>query len=178
MTKLLYKGAVYSEVEEIPEWLYHITFLNNISSIQANGLRPGGRANWQVYDVTGKVFLTAAGGVQTWLHKLSYIARDKSDTEVEDGLVPIVLRVSESLLDDIAQDVEGTRDGSADAFYTTKPIDPDAFHIFDGTAWVDLDEVDEYALRDYAVENSEHETDGDEEYILLDEDMFLPPELL
>ena len=178
LSKLFYKGAVYSEVVEVPDWLYHITFLRNIESIQTAGLQAGGTANWQTYDVAGKLFFTSAGGIRTWLHKLSYIARDKSDTEVEDGLVPVVLRVPRKLLDDLEQDIEGSRDGSADAFFTHKSVKPESIEIFDGTVWTDVENVDEYTLRDYAVENSEHETDGDEEYILLDEDMFLPPNLL
>ena len=149
LNKLLYRGAVYLRALEVPEWLYHITFLRNIESIQTNGLQPGGTPSWETYDVAGRLFFTAAGGVGAWVHKLSYIARDRSDTEVEDGWVPVVLRMRTlASFSALEQDTEGSRDGSADAFYSLKPVKPENIEVFDGTVWTSVENVDEYMLRD------------------------------
>jgi hypothetical protein len=176
----LYQGINFSRLTAAaPDaYLYHTTFLFYLSQIQAHGLVPGGPKNWQTFDTAGKVYFSDAGGAFTWNYKLGDLARDKSDHPVEEGWVPITLRVSREFLgDQLQEDPEGTRDGDATAYATRIKIPADQLEVWNGTAWSPIENEDEYALREQAEASAPREQDEEAELVHLDEMVFFPPAL-
>jgi hypothetical protein len=176
-----YEGVNFRRVSASPDdFLYHSTFLFYLSSIQEVGLVPGGQRNWQTYDTAGKLYFSGAKGVYTWNYKLHDLALDKSDHPVEEGWIPITLRVPRDALDEqrLLPDEEGTRDGGGQAYYTTQKVPADQIEIWTGSAWAPVEQEDEYELREQALQLAPRETPEDEEELVyLDEKVFFPKEL-
>ena len=175
-----YQGVNFRRVSAgKDDYLYHTTFAFYLSSIQEAGLVPGGERNWQTYDTAGKIYFSDAVGAFTWNYKLRDLALDKSDHPVEEGWIPITLRVHRKDLDPRAlhEDEEGGRDAGGTAYYTQQKVPASKIELWTGSAWVLIENEDEYELRERALYLAPKEQDEDEELVHLDEMVFFPPEL-
>jgi 8-oxo-dGTP pyrophosphatase MutT (NUDIX family) len=125
----------------VPGPLYHITFLGRLASIAEEGLVRGAGDTFQSYAgyARGWIFLTDEDALRGWFHKLHAIAESESDNPLEDGWIPVVLRVQQDV--DAEEDPEGSRDVPEGASYRTREaIEPDALEVWNGHDWVPLDE--------------------------------------
>lgn len=174
-----YKGINFrqSGVQQ-DNYLYHTTFLFYLSSIQEHGLVPGGQRNWQTYDTAGKLYFSDARGVFTWNYKLRDVAHAESDNPVEEGWIPITIRVSRKfMLSRVQEDPEGSKDSGSMAYYTGKGVPPGRLELWTGNTWSPVENEDEYALREQALYAAPREQVDGEELVLLDEMVFFPPAL-
>ncbi len=129
--------------------LYHVTYASRLPDITEEGLRPNAPRSIGVGDMydahtKNRVFLTEGDGVYFWHNRAEDFAEHASDNPLEDGLVPVVLRVDPDCIDyanELVSDELGTRDASADAFFIQAPMEPigsDCLEVFDGEEWVPL----------------------------------------
>jgi hypothetical protein len=134
---------------DVPDYIYHITYLRNLESISEKGLVPEG-------DDSG--FFTEFKGVGFWYEELELRASAMSyraGRSLDDGGVPVVLGVSTSMLDRyflnddgeydkdyISYDPYGSEDADADAYFISATV-PCAcmFYVYDGEEWVGLDRL-------------------------------------
>lgn len=127
------------------DYLYHVTYDGRLPGIAQEGLRAGrgrsiGGASYDAH-VSGAVFLTEADGVPFWFHKAEEWANHASDDPLGDELTPVVLRVDyESIIDACEEDEHGTRDAMYDAWRCTTVVEPGEIEVWDGDAWVEVDE--------------------------------------
>lgn len=145
------------------EVLYHVTYLANLPGIAADGLVASGGSNYSGgYEghSKGRIFLTELDGVSHWYRRMIDLAEHHSENPLEDLLVPIVLGVDVRGLP-LREDIIGTRDALAEAWFTTEPIEPQYLSLWDGSEWVDLepDDIDP----ELAIELEEEWGDEDEE---------------
>ena len=91
-------------------YLYHCTYSGRLPGIVRHGLCPGQRGSIgnTAYDQhrKGGIFLTTGDGVIFWFGKLEEWANHYSDSPLEDGLTPFVLRVD---IDDLQQRAQGEK---------------------------------------------------------------------
>lgn len=125
------------------EYLYHVTTYRRLESIAEEGLRRGhARAIGASYDAHANrgIFLTEPDGIFFWFHRAENHAEHGSDDVLEDGVVPVVLRVDiEDLPDEELQSDElGTKDAHHDAWISEGPIDPEDIEVFDGEDWIPI----------------------------------------
>jgi hypothetical protein len=162
----------------MPNYLYHVTLLRNLDNIATNGLFPGRSENFPGYagHARGKVFLTTEPAVSGWIHKVTYSAAMDSDYPVEEGFIPIVLRVPLQQVEaSLHLDELGSRDvPEGDSFYVEDTIRPEELEVYTPTGWVYVDDVNVQEMVDYALENSPRDEDDGEEWIELDEYIFAP----
>jgi len=159
------KVVVAAKGEADPDYLYHITYYKYLEGIASSGLQPGsggsiGQGAGNNHHSKGKVFLTEKeGGISFWYSTALKWADHNSDDVLEDELIPIVLRVARPFdAYELAEDPIGTRDSSYDAYTTKDSIKPSDLELWDGTAWVSLDQgVDP----EIAIEVEEYEEDGE-----------------
>lgn len=149
------------------EYGYHVTFLNNLSSIQQNGLQAGGGQNFSGYTgyAGGKLFITDEAGVFSWNSKIEALCDANSDNPIEDGYVPITLRFMLTDEDELEVDEEGTRDSGYGSswFITDGEISPGDLEVYDGDAWVPVTSINESDMIDKAQEAAEIEEEEDYE---------------
>ena len=90
----------------------------------------------------GWVFLTDGEGVRFWYGKYENYAHHQSDNPIEEGLVPVVLRVPDDadVIGELEEDALGTRDAFAPAWKTRTTIDPDSIEIWSGSSWEPITE--------------------------------------
>ena len=138
-------------VEEIPvgfdrvaattETLYHVTFMNRLNDIAEEGLVPGSRRSIGAPALdghaAGKVFLTTADGVSFWLSRAEMFAHNDADNPVQEGFIPMVLRVRVPSKGLVIDEI-GTDDAAAEAFYTSTTIDAGHIEYWGGTQWSNL----------------------------------------
>lgn len=187
----------------LPEYVYHTTFLRNVEGIVEEGLVPSGGSQFgggYSGHSTGRVFVSDFDGVYFWCSKMEDIANASSDFRADDepeevfGWSPVVLRMQESdLPEDPQEDVLGMRDsGGNGAWYVTQATTVGALEIYDGRAWVPLEDVDIERMYDRAegaatLESEEGDDDEgmdevfdedadvpDDAYYMLDFDLFRP----
>jgi hypothetical protein len=164
----------------LPEYLYHITLVRNLDSIDEAGLQPGRSQNWPGYAhyAAGKVFLTEGPAVRGWIHKITYSAGMDSDYPVQEGFIPVVLRVKRSAVPDAQEDAKGSGDvRSGRSYFVEEPVDPDDLEVYTPWGWEPLDEDHRWTLTDYALETANKEVEDGEELVLLNEHVFLPEDL-
>lgn len=125
------------EAELAPE-LYHVTYYNRLDSIAEHGLHPNqprsiGAPSYDSH-ARGRVFLSDARGVSLWAQRAEEFAYHNSDDPREDGLVPIVLKVTG--VENLQHDSEGTRDsGGGKAWFVTEVIPPENLAVWNGQSW-------------------------------------------
>lgn len=147
------------------EYLYHVTFYRNLESISGDGLLPGGGGGMGASGgygehSRGRVFLTSKSGVGFWYSKCEAWAENRSDNIFEDGMVPVVLRVSPN--EEEEEDELGSSDAAAEAYFTQDGIDPDDIEVWNGTDWLPVSGWESINLLSaLTVENTEGE-DGEE----------------
>jgi len=119
--------------------LYHVTYLNRLESIsESGGLDPAATG---VFKQTGyggysrgKLFLTEAGGIGYWYSKFEDHAEYHSEDLMDDGMIPVVLRVRVPEAS-LREDAVGARDAMYDAYYVTEIIDDTDIELWDGKRW-------------------------------------------
>ncbi len=176
------------------DYAYHVTYLVDLASIVASGLVPGNGGKFGGHQTRsqGKIFFTEWSGVRYWFDKLDSFAHGLTD-HAEEGWVPVVLRTADEdhSSEDWQEDVDGTADSHHEAFYIEgtqrKPARVRAMDldVWDGSAWVPLDEADpegmlETALAAATIEEPDEpdpddEDEPEEPIYYMDGDVFLPP---
>lgn len=139
---------------------YHCTYARNLPSIARKGLRPKA-APVLLRAAPGNlqgVYLSDAGGVPFWFRKLIDWAHNDSDNPVEDGLVPVVLRVTTTC--DTVEDVHGSRDSANTAVVCSRPIVPGAIRVWNGVSWVPVSQGVDPDLGTEWVEDEEFDLGG------------------
>jgi len=154
---------------------YHVTYLKNLSNIAREGLVPGRPSNfgpgYSGYS-QGKLFFSDAGSVRFWAIRLGDLADNESDNPIEDGLIPVPLKVD--LRADIYSDEIGTRDSQGRSIYITQQIPPTIIHVFDGRRWLPITSANFRNMGDRALAAADVESDGDETYTYPDYEVFVP----
>lgn len=146
--------------------LYHVTVSGRLAGIEARGLRKnqGRSIGGMAYDGhrQGRIFLTSGEGVGYWFGKARDFAFDGCENVLEEGCVPVVLRINVRALwlEGIATEVDphGAQDAGADAFYVTKTIPAHRLKVWDGSFWQPVGEVD--AEQGVLWESDEDEEEG------------------
>lgn len=160
------------------EYLYHVTYIHRLPSIQASGLQPGHRSafagTWYEGYSQGSIFLTEGDGVSYWMSKLEDHAHANTDN-TEEGWVPVVLSIPSKGLD-LVPDPEGTRDSLAGSWMTSEGIEPGGITIWNGDEWVTLDAVDADDMNQIAMDNSEFIEEDGTSWWEMDFETFLPPD--
>jgi hypothetical protein len=130
--------------------LYHVTYYGRLADIAEEGLAPNrsrsiGSPAYDAY-AKGRIFLTEPDGVSFWMHRAENFAEASSDDPLEDGLVPVALRVKDECFDNAELDVDepGTRDASADAWMASgEPFGPECLEVYTGKRWTPVEEYGE-----------------------------------
>lgn len=153
--------------------LYHVTYYNRLEGISEAGLRPGmGRSiGAPAYDAHARkgIFLTEDDGVRFWYSKAEEFANHQSDNPLEDGLVPIVLRIDPAGFteEELSDDALGTRDAMSGAYIHPIGIDPEYINVWDGSGWISVDDWQDIDIEQaFDREEIEDEDGGPEEYYL------------
>jgi hypothetical protein len=118
------------------ETYYHCTYARNLPAIAKRGLRPSATPvlmRAAPGNLRG-VYLSDADGVPFWFRKLIDWAQHDSDNPVEDGMVPVVLRVT--TVCNTVEDVAGSQDSRSEAVVCSRPIVPGAIRVWNGSSWV------------------------------------------
>jgi len=158
--------------------LYHVTFSRSLEGIAEDGLRPGTGHNFAGYQgyAKGWLHLCDADALSGWFHKLLYSGQD-TDDPVSDGVVLVVLRLTEDAESDLDIDVdelgnEAVPNGTS--YRTTDTVPPDGLEVWDGTEWLPIWQWESVNVE----EGVRMETDDGEEYaVTLDseESPLFPP---
>jgi hypothetical protein len=161
-------------------YLYHVTYIRNLPSIQVEGLRPGSgqtfQGTWYAGYSQGWLFLTSGDGVRYWMHKLEEHALANTDNP-EEGWTPVVLSFSTGDVElELEDDPEGTRDALATSWKTRGFVPADELVVWDGEDWTDLEDVDPDDMNETALEAGEFVEEDGEGWWELDADVFLPPD--
>lgn len=120
--------------------LFHTTYANRIESIAESGLSPdeassiGSAAYDQHRD--GGVFLSDEDGIHYWHERAEEWANNKSDDVVDDGLIPVVLRVRIDIDEECEDDEVGSSDSRHEAFKCFGGVEPENIEIWSGHAWL------------------------------------------
>ena len=119
---------------------YHVTYYKDLGSIEEAGLDPGGggamgRGGYSGHS-RGRLFMTEESGLFFWFGRMEEHASDLSDDPLEDGYVPVVLRFPEP--EETETDEPGTRDATAESFYSEEGVGPEEIEVWDGSSWAPL----------------------------------------
>lgn len=165
---------------QVESWVYHVTFLGRLESIQEYGLVPGGSSNFGGgYDAhsSGKIFLSSPEGVFFWHSKFEDLANNNSDWDSHSSFewYPVILRIDSDYLDELDDDEIGSRDASSDAWSVSETIESEYLEIFTNRGWRPLDRVDPESLKNFVIsqsnfESEDSEFDEDDEESWRDED--------
>lgn len=152
-------------------YLYHVTYYAHLGSIEEHGLNPehsaksiGGSA---LEAHKGEsLFFTEAEGIDYWLSKSSDWAFHNHDEPMENGWIPVILRIP--FPDDFEEDDDwvvdevGEMDSGHDAFMIEASFAPDELELFYDGKWIpigkwrDVDEEKSYDEGGYPVEDEEN----------------------
>lgn len=118
--------------------LYHVTFFRNLEGIAEDGLLPegGGRQGLGSYGRAHKargVFVSEAAGLIFWLSKAEDWANHRSDRVLDEGYVPVVLRVPRPP-GELEEDELGAGDAREGA-WILDGVPPEDVDVWDGRAW-------------------------------------------
>lgn len=165
--------------EDLPEYLYHVTTWRRLQAIAEDGLALGrGRAiGASAYDSHAQkgIFLTDGEGVFFWHGKAEDHAEHGSDDLLEDGAVPVVLRVmAEDINGKLIVDEIGTNDARHEAWISERPIAAVLLEVFDGSDWI---AVEDWESVDPGLGVEEFEEDDETFYQFPHESGLFPPEL-
>jgi hypothetical protein len=158
------------------DYLYHVTYVNQLPSIGSGGLLPGAPTSFesgQAARSSGRVFWTEPSAIGFWMEKKGDVAENESDNPVQDGLIPIVLRTYEpegELYDDEA----GSQDAPDAAYYTEEPMPPSELELWNGHSWVPVAQANVDSLVKQAYDAADIEIVDGEELVYMDSEHFLP----
>lgn len=178
--RVLWRRMIRTKIaQDLPRYLYHVTFLHALESIQSSGLRPGsGQTFSRGYGEhsSGRVFFTVDKGVTFWFDRYEMNVGGLTDNP-EEGWVPVVLRVSTAKLPKTQIDVAGTQDARSDAYFIERGVPSNLLEVYDRRGWKNLRSADPDAMLDQVLEASEadiiDEEAGEVEWYMA-EDFFKP----
>jgi hypothetical protein len=128
---------------DFPGDVYHVTYYRNLDSISEHGLLPNQQSSIGgiAYDEhrENKIFVCGAGDISYWYELAEEWAGDKSDDPMNDGFLPVILRVS---CGDIYVDDAAVDDGCDESFYTIEPVGASDLELWVGGRWVPVDQYD------------------------------------
>lgn len=163
MRMIIHQGFIYRKaaVADLPQYLYHVTFIRNLEDIEDRGLRPeyggslfgGGYAGHS----KGHVFLTEEDGLLFWFRKIGDMAEYRFEEPIEAGAVPVAIRIPSQYLPELEIDKAGSKDAFSDAFQTTVLVDPDHMEVWFDGAWHPLSEVDSEDLQQLALDGADYD---------------------
>jgi len=145
---------------------YHVTYARNLEGIGSSGLVPGRGSNFGgAYrgHSSGRIFLCDFKSVKFWIGKLWDMAEANSDTPLEDGLIPIALKVKVPRGMELQVDEAGSRDSRGEAYFVEDTIPASNILHWDGSSYSPVSGADVEYLIDVAKDNSELEDYGDGE---------------
>jgi hypothetical protein len=124
----------------MPSYAYHVTFSKNLAAISKRGLVPGsrsamGRGGYAGHS-GGKTFLSDKEGVDFWYERAEAAANDMSDDPLEEGFVPVVLRMPHPKTAQV--DKPGSEDSRHEAWYVTQKLS--GIEVWDGSRWLPVSE--------------------------------------
>lgn len=134
------------KIEDAP-FLFHVTYYGRLGAIEEDGLVPGrARAiGGKAYDAhaRSRVFLTEGEGIRFWFNRAKDHAEHNSDAPLDDGLVPVVLRIDLRKIDEsrISNDEPGSGDAKHAAFFYPEAISADAIEVWNGEQWGPIDDM-------------------------------------
>lgn len=146
--------------------LYHVTYARNLEGIASSGLTPGRSSNFggsYTGHSSGRVFLCDFKSVPFWMRRIWDMAEANSDTPLEDGLIPIALKVKIPRGVDIHQDEPGSRDSRGGAFYVESRLSSSDMAYWDGFSWSAVGDAELEDLIEEAKEHASMEDYGDGE---------------
>lgn len=146
--------------------LYHVTYARNLEGIASSGLNPGRSSNFGgAYrgHSSGRVFLCDFRSVKYWIHKIWDMAEANSDYPLEDGLIPIALKVKIPRGVDLHVDEAGSRDSRGEAYFVEESIPASNIMYWDGFSWDSISSAYLEDLIDEAKDNADLEDYGDGE---------------
>ncbi len=122
---------------------FHATYTGRLEGIARHGLVVGaprsiGAASYDAHAGQG-VFVSGPAGVPYWYEKAQAFANDRSDDIVDDGLVPVVLRIyfdADELEDDEVANDESVH---ADAFISPAAVAAAELEVWDGEEWIAIE---------------------------------------
>ena len=123
----------------MPVW-YHATYAKRLRNIARLGLQPKKKRSLlraAPGNVEG-IYLTEYDGLPFWMSRLEEWADHDSDHPVEDGLVPVALKVFTLCKTKI--DPYGSRDAMYRAVTCPHWIQPGALRVWNGKKWAKLDD--------------------------------------
>ena len=164
---------------ESTQYLYHVTYLGDLPSIQNSGLQAGGGQTFETMEnySVGRLFFTDEDGLSFWNQRYGEWAEHRSDNPIEQRFIPITLRMplSPELESNLQQDELGTGDANAESFYVEDGyVAPEAIEAYDGTSWVPIAQIDPEALQNKAEDAAEIDEEDGEELLYPDFDVFSP----
>jgi hypothetical protein len=142
------------------ETYFHCTYAKNLAGIARRGLVPSptpGLLRAVAKNHRG-VYLTEPGGILFWFGRLENWAFNDSDDPLEDGLVPVVLKVTTACK--LIEDELGTEHARARAAVCPRPIPPGAIRVWDGTSWIPIRDHESIDLRQACTWDEEGQFDG------------------
>jgi hypothetical protein len=162
-------STLIKEEFESEKILYHVTYLGLLDSIAENGLRLGKGERFgggYTSHSIGRIFFTEADGIRVWFGKYEDMAQHSSDNPLEDGKIPVVLRVDVSGLN-LTSDELGTRDATYDAYFATENVSSERISVYSGNNWESVTSVDIEEMQQIAQDASEFEEQEDDEEPLI-----------
>lgn len=178
--RVLWRKLIRAKIAQtkLPQYLYHVSYLHSLNSIQRNGLRLGsGQTFGGGYGghSRGRIFLTTSRGVTFWFDRYEMLVSNLTD-HPEEGWVPVVLRVATAGIPPTQIDTAGTQDASSNAFFIEQNIPPNMLEAYDGRGWKRLRSVDPDKMLEQVLEASEFDMsdeDGEGDWYMA-EDFFKP----
>ncbi len=124
-----------------PGHLYHLTYHGRLPFIAEEGLRPGaapsiGGPTYEEHR-RGAIFLTGAGGLNFWHERAEEWAHASADDLLEEGFVPVVLRVRPRHCE---PDELGSRDSRHPAYRCFETIPPESIELWDASDWIPVED--------------------------------------
>lgn len=160
--KILFENENNIDNNKSDMYIYHITLLSNITSIQNSGLQAGGSdkfgGGYSSYSA-GKIFFTELAGVDWWFDRIKQTVIGGSE-EPTVWHTPVCLRVKKDKLD-LRVDEVGSRDSLHNAYYVKTPIIPSEIEIWNFD-WIPIAEVDADEMSDTVYELSQFIIDWDD----------------
>ena len=142
------------------ETYFHCTYAKNLAGIARRGLVPSpapGLTRAVSANRRG-VYLTEPGGILFWFGRLEEWAFHDSDDAYEEGLVPVVLKVTTAC--DLIEDELGTEHARARAAVCPRPIPPGAIRVWDGADWIPVRDYESVDLQQACTWDGEGQFDG------------------
>lgn len=159
------------------DYLYHVTWYRSLEGLAEDGLQPrSGGLGIGAYEghSSGRVFLTGPGSVRHWFSRVEDHAQGRSDNVLEDGYIPVVLRVPEP--EDISDDdvAQSETIAASESYYVEDGFEPDRIEVWNGSAWIPVQDWDSIDPSD-GVDIETDEDGGEDLHYLKDPSPFLPP---